>query len=326
MNYHSLSDFRFDHEAALDRLLTESLTALLAEGIVKVEEVAIDGTKVRASAGKGSFRDAEKLAALEDLARRRIAQLKAEAQGDSATSEKRRKAAQQRGAEDIIRRAAEARRTLEKLRAEKAARAKTHKKAEAAKKEPRVSLTDPEARKMRFADGAVRAGYNIQLAVAPGSGIILATAATNRRNDSGLAPEMLDQVKQRLGVLPQRLLVDTHYATQEDISALATQNVEVYAPVPPDKPDAKPETLRKRAWERRREPEALKAWRTRMAQDTAQAIYRRRSWVETVNGILKGRGLATMHVRSMAKVACVVLLQALAHNLWRAHRLRLAAA
>src|SRR5216683_4733950 len=118
MNYHGLSDFRCDHAAVLDRLLTESLTALLAEGIVRLEEIAIDGTKVRASAGKGSFRRAGKLAELEELAWQRVARLKAETQSDPTASETRRQAAQRRGAEDIARRAAQARRTLDKLRAE----------------------------------------------------------------------------------------------------------------------------------------------------------------------------------------------------------------
>lgn len=322
MNYHGLSDFRIAHGEVLDRLLTESLTALLAEGVITPEEIALDGTKVRANAGKGSFRRADKLAALEGLARRRVAHLKAEAQNDPAAGEKRRQAAQRRGAEDIARRAAEARRTLEKLRAEKAECAKRYKKAEAKKGEARVSLTDPEARMMRFPDGAVRAGYNIQLAVAPGAGIILAAQATDRRNDAGLAGGMLEQVKQRLGLVPQRLLVDTHYATKKDIVALAEQQIAVYTPVPPDKPNANPESQRKRDWQRRREPDAIKAWRERMADEASKAVYQRRSRIETVNGILKGRGLGIMRVRSMAKVACVVLLQALAHNLWRAHRLR----
>jgi len=325
MNYHGLSDFRFAHGEVLDRLLTESLTALLAEGMITPEEIALDGTKVRASAGKGSFRRADKLAALEGLARQRVAQLKAEVQNDPAAGEKRRQAAQRRGAEDIARRAAEARRTLEKLRAEKAERAKRHKKAEAKKGEARVSLTDPEARMMRFADGAVRAGYNIQLAVAPGSGIILAAQTTDRRNDAGLAGGMLEQVKQRLGLVPQRLLVDTHYATKKDIVALAEQQIAVYTPVPPDKPNANPESQRKRAWQRRREPDAIKAWRERMADEASKAVYQRRSRIETVNGILKGRGLGLMRVRSITKVACVVIIQALAHNLWRAHRLRASA-
>ena len=127
-------------------------------------------------------------------------------------------------------------------------------------------------------------------------------------------------------VVPQRVLADTHYATKKDIVAFAAQRIAVYTPVPPDKADANAETQRKRAWQRRREPDAIKAWRQRMAEEHGKTVYQRRSRIETVNGILKGRGLGIMRVRSLAKVTCVVLLQALAHNLWRAHRLQASAA
>ena len=175
---------------------------------------------------------------------------------------------------------------------------------------------------MRFADGAVRAAYNIQLAVTPDTGIIVAAKTTDRRNDMGLAVPVVEQIKDRLKILPQRLLADTHYATKDDIVDLAAQGVTVYMPVPADKPDAKPESQRKRAQQRSREPEPIKAWRERMDQDESKAIYRRRGRIETVNGILKGRGFGIMRVRSIAKVTAVVLMQALAHNLWRAHCLR----
>jgi transposase len=313
MNYHDLSDFRVGHGDVLDRLLTDSLMALLVEGMVKLEEVAVDGTKVRAWAGRGSFRGAKKLGRLERWARERVDQLRGSA-SDAVASEGRRRAAQERGAEEVARRAGEASRTLEKLRAEQAKRAKTHKKEEEAKK--------TEARMMRFADGAVRAAYNIQLAVTPDTGIIVAAKTTDRRNDMGLAVPVVEQIKDRLKILPQRLLADTHYATKDDIVDLAAQGVTVYMPVPADKPDAKPESQRKRAQQRSREPEPIKAWRERMDQDESKAIYRRRGRIETVNGILKGRGFGIMRVRSIAKVTAVVLMQALAHNLWRAHCLR----
>ena len=327
MNYHDLSDFRVGHADVLDRLLTDSLMALLAEGIVKLEEVAVDGTKVRAWAGRGSFKGAKKLARLERWARERVDQLRSSA-GDAEGSEGRRRAAQERGAEEVARRAGEASRTLEKLRAEQAKRAKTHKKEEeeAKKTEVKASLSDPEARMMRFADGAMRAAYNIQLAVTPDTGIIVAAKTTDRRNDTGLAVPVVEQIKDRLKILPQRLLADTHYATKDDIVDLAAQGVTVYMPVPADKPDAKSESQRKRAQQRSREPEPVKAWRERMDQDEGKAIYRRRGRIETINAILKGRGFGIMRVRSIAKVTAVVLMQALAHNLWRAHGLRTAPA
>ncbi|QEX24527.1 hypothetical protein FRZ61_44680 [Hypericibacter adhaerens] len=195
LNYHGLSDFRFAHADLLDQLLSESLTALMAEGLMDAAEIAIDGTKVRASAGKGSLRSEETLVALEEVARRRVARLKAEGESEPGASERRRQAAQRRAAEEIADRAERARRTAEKLRAEKEARAKRHKKEEAKKGKLRVSLTDPEARLMRFADGAMRLAYNIQLAVAPASGLILAAQPTDRRNDRGLAGLLLPRSK-----------------------------------------------------------------------------------------------------------------------------------
>ena len=123
---------------------------------------------------------------------------------------------------------------------------------------------------MGFADGAVRAAYNIQLAVAPDTGIIVAAKTTDRRNDMGLAVPGGGRIKDRLKILPQRLLADTHYATKDDIVDLAAQGVTVYMPVPADKPDAKPESQRKRAQQRSREPEPIKAWRERMDQDRAR--------------------------------------------------------
>jgi transposase len=325
VNYHGLSDFRVDHGEVLDRLLTESVTALLAEGVVTLEEVAIDGTKVRAAASRRSFRREARLVALEEAARARVAALKEAVASDPGSSERQRQAAQRRGAAAIAERAAAARAQLEQLRQEKAARARTHPAEEAAKGEERASSSDPEARLMRFADGATRPGYNIQLAVAPGTGLILGAQATDRRNDAGLAVPMVDQLCERFAQVPQRVLVDTHYATADDMVRLGAAAVAVFTPVPADKADAKPESVRRRTARRQHEPEVLQAWRARMASEEGRDTYARRFWSETVNGILKGRDFALMRVRSLAKVACVVLLHALAHNLWRAHCLRSAA-
>jgi transposase len=56
LNYHGLADFRVDGAEVLDRLLTQSVTALIAEGLISLDEIAVDGTKVRANASRKSFR------------------------------------------------------------------------------------------------------------------------------------------------------------------------------------------------------------------------------------------------------------------------------
>ena len=46
VNYHTLSDFRVAHQAALDDLLTQSIAVLVHRGIVTLARVAQDGTRV----------------------------------------------------------------------------------------------------------------------------------------------------------------------------------------------------------------------------------------------------------------------------------------
>jgi hypothetical protein len=137
---------------------------------------------------------------------------------------------------------------------------------------------------------------------------------------------MVEQIERRFAAAPKRVLVDTTYATHEDMVRLAERGAEIYAPVPAAKTDVKPTSLRRRTTRQVSEPEAVKAWRYRMAQPEAKEIYNRRKRIETVNGILKGRGFGTLRVRSLAKVKCIALLHALAHNLWRTHCLRAIAA
>lgn len=51
VNYHTLSDFRTQHGAALNELLTQSIAALLHRRVITLRRVAQDGMRVRASAG-----------------------------------------------------------------------------------------------------------------------------------------------------------------------------------------------------------------------------------------------------------------------------------
>jgi transposase len=328
LDYHTLSDFRVENDEILDRLLSESLAALMAEGLVRVEEVIIDGTKVKAAAGKDSFKTADGLAKAATLAAEKVAALKTEVEADPAAQKRRSRAARERAGREAVERAARARAMLDRLAAEKEERAKTHKTAEDKKGEPTASLSDPEARMMRFADGAVRPGWNVQVAATSDHGFIIGIEATDRRNDTGLAPPMVDEIERRLAVVPSRIIVDGGLATQDDIVALAGRDkpVTVFAPVKPDRQDVTAHSLYLRAAKRACEPAALQEWRARMATADGATVLRRRKRIELVNAHIKTRGLGRLLVRGLAKVRAVLCLNALAHNLMTAHRLRLAAA
>ena len=325
LNYHGLADFRVESVEVLDRLLTQSVTALIGEGLVRLSEIAVDGTKIRASASKKSFKTSEKLLKIEAAVAERLVALKRELTDDPGASTRRRQAARERAARDVQARAARARAALERLAAERKARAAKHAKDEARKKEPRASTSDPEARFMRFPDGAVRPAYNAQIAAAPKEGVIVSIEVTDRRNDAGLAGPMVDDIARRYGRTPDRLLVDTSYATSEDIVALAAHAagpVSVYTPPPNEKETVKPASLARRRRKREKEPACLKAWRERMASEAGKAVYALRQRIERINADRKNHGFGFLAVRGLIKAKAHALWHALANNLLAARRLR----
>ena len=56
VSHHTLSSFRVGHEQALDQLMTDVLAGLMHKGLLSLDLVAQDGTRVRASASAPSFR------------------------------------------------------------------------------------------------------------------------------------------------------------------------------------------------------------------------------------------------------------------------------
>src|SRR6516225_5145808 len=79
INHDLLAAFRRDNAAQLDRLLTQSLTALIAEKLITLEELTIKpapaqagGTKVRAGAGRGSMSKRKRLERIEKAVAERV--------------------------------------------------------------------------------------------------------------------------------------------------------------------------------------------------------------------------------------------------------------
>jgi len=82
VNHHSLSDFRVRHKEALDELFTQVLGLLSAEGLVTLERVMHDGTKVKAYASADTFRREQRVRAHLEVARQQV-----ERMGDPRTAE-----------------------------------------------------------------------------------------------------------------------------------------------------------------------------------------------------------------------------------------------
>jgi transposase len=311
VNYHTLNDFRTGQVAFLDTLLTSHVAALLHQGLIVLDRVAQDGMRVRASAGKASFRRQSTLQRCLAEAEAQVQTLQAQAQADPTLGAQR----QQQLAADRAARIAAALAEAQTL-AQRRQQVETSKGVKA--KEPRASTTDPEARVMKMPDGGYRPAYNVELATTTVGGIIVAADVTNQGSDSGQLAPMTEQIDERYGAKPKEVLADGGFATLDDIQTMhAEHQVVVYAPVKDE--EKKREAGIDPFAPRPHDPEGVAAWRQRMGTAAAQAIYRERAQTaEWANAGMRNRGLYQFRVRGLAKVKAVVLWYVLAHNLLQA--------
>jgi transposase len=320
VNYHMLSDFRSQGGEKWDELLTQIVGVLLDADLVKMDRVAQDGMKVRASAGKSSFRGQSCLEQCLAEARQQVETLKQLAEEDGEELNRRQRAARKRAADERQQRIEEAMRQREELQRQKDARARWNgRKAD----EARASTTDPEARTMKFPDGGYRPGYNVQFATDTETGVIVGVEVTNAGNDGEQLPPMLKQLNERYERVPDEALVDGGFAAIDAIEEAAGCGCTVYAPLKDEaKQRAKgtdPHTPKKG------DSDAVAAWRRRMGTEEATLIYRLRAQTaEWVNAQCRNRGLWRMPVRGRPRCRIVALLYAIAHNLTVARRLRMA--
>jgi transposase len=313
INYHMLSDFRVRHADLLDRLLSQSLAALLHEGLVDLETTAQDGMKVRASAGADSFRREPTLQEHLEKAEKRVQELREQA--DDPNIGQRHKKARERGARERRQRVQAALEANAKLAADREAR----KKGDGPK--TRTSTTDPDARKMQMSDGGFRPAYNVQFATTTDGKIIVGVDVINQGNDAGQMQPMIEQIQDRLEAVPANHLADGGFATKKDIEATTAMGSTVFTPV-------KEEEQQKAKGQdpfqpRRGDPLPVANWRVRMGTLAAQQLYKLRGeTAEWVNACMRQRGMQQFLVRGLDRVRAVVLWYVLGHNLLRAEALR----
>ncbi len=315
VNYHSLADFRVNCADLLDRLLSEHLVALAEAGVIDLAVLAQDGVRVRASAGAASFRREatleQRLAAVGAI----MEQLKREVDEHPDASNQRIKAAKERAARERGERIEAAQKALSEIKEQRARREETHGKPSKPQKEPRASTTDPDARVMKMADGGFRPAYNVQVVSAAGEQIVVDVAPCTTGSDRGLMRQRLEAVRERLGRLPGRHLVDGGFTSAADIEWAHVEGTEVYCPPTQSKHGTDPFKPR------RDDGPGVLAWRARMASEEGKARYKRRSICECIHARWRNWDLQQVSVRGINKVTAVMLWFALANNILQGHRL-----
>src|ERR1700682_4695218 len=215
VNYHTLADFRVERQQELDELFTQVLAALSQEGLITLEQVMQDGTKIKAQASTRSFQRAGTIQGHLQQARQRVAEM-----GDPRNEETSPKArqAQARARREQQARLEHALEELQKLQARKS--------GEKAKSGTRVSTSDPHARVMKQSDGGLALSYNAQISTDATHGLIVGVAVTQEANDSAQLLPAVDRVEERLKKKPQQMVADGGYTTRDTIEKMAGREID----------------------------------------------------------------------------------------------------
>jgi transposase len=215
VNYHTLADFRVEKQRELDELFTQVLAALRKEGLITLEPVMQDGTKIEAQASRRSYLQEEAIHEHLERARRRVVEM-----GDPRNDESRPRAkkAQARARREQQERLESGLEELEKWQARKS--------GEKTKRETRVSTSDPQARVMKPADKGFVLSYNVQISTDAAHGLIVGVAVTQEADDSAQLLPAVDRVEQRLEKKPQQMVADSGYTARENIEKMAGREID----------------------------------------------------------------------------------------------------
>jgi len=344
-DFRTINEFRRRHLAALSALFQQVLTLAQRAGVVKLQHVALDGTKVQANASKHKamsydrlcreearlaaevadwFRRADEIDAAEDAA------YGPDRRGDELPEELRRRESRlKRIREAKAALEAEAKAKAEQQRAVQAAKAAqvAHRPANRRGPKPQppretpadrvqYNFTDPESHIMKNADGAFVQAYNVQAAVDGAHHLIVAIDVTARPADAPHLAPMAAAIQANTGHPPTRLSADAGYFSEDTVMALQ-EHIDLYIatekikhshsiPAPP----------------RGRIPTGLSVkerMQRKLRTEAGRAVYRlRKAIAEPVFGQIKSaRGFTRFLLRGRVKVRGEWSLVATAHNICR---------
>ena len=211
---HTLSDFRSTHGEILSELFVQTLGLLSADGLITLERVMLDGTKVRANASGSGFRSKPRVEEFLKDAREAVEALEAQTEEESS---RQMQAAQQRARRERAQRLESALKEYDKLEAAKS-------------RIKRVSTTDPDARIMKQAEGGSAPSYNVQVSTDAAHGLIVDIDATQAGSDYQQLTPATERIEQSMQRAPEQMVVDGGYISSSNIAEMAKRDIDFVGP------------------------------------------------------------------------------------------------
>ena len=324
-DFRTISDFRKRHGRALNRLFDQVLQVCREAGLVKLGRIAVDGTKIKASASKHKAMSYGRMKEKETAIQQEVRAILERA--EQIDREEDQRYGPDRRGDELPAELATREGRLRKIREAKAAlEAEARRKAAAEGKDPKGTkppdraqrnFTDPDSKIQKGSDGFIQ-GYNAQLAVDDEFQVIVAQHVTPTASDVNELIPAVESIERSCGVGPEQVLADAGYCSEDNVQTLEGRGIEPFIATARLKHgDITPGP-------RGRPPKGLTA-RGRVARKLRTArgrkIYaRRKAIVEPVFGQIKqARGFRQFLRRGLGKVREEWALVCLAHNLRKLH-------
>jgi transposase len=235
IDYSTIAKFRTRFHEPLKDLFRQIGRLAMNLGLIRLCEVAFDGTRVKASNGRFRTQTAasleEKLRALDELCEHLLSECKA-ADDEAAMA-----GSPSRLPEEIA--AAEKRReriaaALELARTADKARKKNGINPE--KRPAQVPMTDLDSRVMPNKDAGYAPNYTPTLTTDGHDGFILDCDVLDETNESNALPGSVDRVTETFGKQPESVLTDIGNGTGENMAAMEERGIELLTPAESQQP------------------------------------------------------------------------------------------
>ena len=341
-DHSTLAEFRQRHLEALAGLFSQALQLCQKAGLVKLGQVAIDGSKIAGNASKHKAMSYERMSEAEKQLQAEVeALLQRAAAVDAAEDENYGK---EQAGDELPAELARRESRLAKIRAAKAeleaeAQQKAEEKKAAAQaqirqrqeqeartgkkvrgREPQVTdpgqavpdpkaqrnFTDPESRIMPDGShkGSFVQGYNVQIAVDEKAQVIVAAEVTQQSNDKQQLVPMLEQVKQNVGTQPQAASADNGYWSTRQVGDARLQGIDLHVATGKQKHGEPGKAADEYPMESSAEASLLEHMKQKLKTEAGRELYRmRKAIVEPVFGQIKEwRGFRRFLLRGLQKV------------------------
>lgn len=322
--HRTIADFRKQHLAAFQKLFVQVVRIAREVGLVTLGTVAIDGTKVKASASKHKAMSYGRMQQEEQRLQAEIEELTtkasqvdaeedvlhgAENSGDEIPEELHRREQRLKKIQEAMERL-KTRQEEEDQEAGRSPEAKSRSKRSFGEppEKKQDNFTDPESRIMKTSSGYEQC-YNGQIAVDAESRLIIAAEITQSAADAEQLLPMVEKILEVTQGSPDEVLADAGYRSEANLQGLEDKKIDGYISLGREGKSGSVVTSP--------ENPATSRMQEKLATEKGRKTYsRRKGVVEPVNGWIKSvLGFRQFSFRGLAKVAGEWTLVCLALNL-----------